>query len=204
MLEKENVGMDIKMKAPTKNEVKNDVNNSNKKNSNENEKKSIFEEKETVKIDKAKKTIKELEELMEKRIMLKNKKGSNGKDSVTTSIKEKLRDEKKEKENENGHENEECNSKNNSIIKRVKRDDYNFDLGYTVNMECMFKNGIRLNIPNVGGDDPFGNIFGLQRVGDENGRRIKDGSRNYDINRLSMNIFDSENGLQQSNENNRK
>ena len=52
----------------------------NKEKNNENEKKSIFEKGEKEKIDKAKKAIKELEMLMDKRIeMKKQKKGKNGK-----------------------------------------------------------------------------------------------------------------------------
>ena len=54
------------------------------------------------------------------------------------------------------------------------------------------KNGARLNIPNMVRDDPFENIFKLQRITDENGRCIKQGSKSHDINRLSQNIFDSD------------
>ena len=59
-------------------------------------------------------------------------------------------------------------------------------------MEHMYKNGVRLNIPGIMDDDPFANLTRLQRVTDENGQRIKYGSRNYNINELANNEVDSE------------
>ena len=193
ILQKENVGMNEKMQVPNQSQVKQDIKNmemKEKKNEN-NEKKNILENEEKVKIHKAKNAIKELEKLMDKRIMLKSKKkngqnsnrNGNENDTVTTAAVSKCI----VVEQDNGN-----NNNNRNDVKMKKTDEYNFDLGYTVNMEHMYKNGVRLNIPGIMDDDPFANLTRLQRVTDENGQRIKYGSRNYNINELANNEVDSE------------
>ena len=140
--------------------------------------------------DKAKSAIKELEKLMDKRIMLKSKRkkneqngSSNENDSVITTVASRSTAvEQKNNDNDN----------NRNDVKMKKKDEYNFDLGYTVNMEHMYRNGVRLNIPGTMDDDPFQSVTRLQRITDENGQRLRNGSKNYDIHELENNVVDSE------------
>ena len=69
-----------------------------------------------------------------------------------------------------------------------------FNLGYQLNKRCLMMNGKKLNIPNIRNANPFEKLMKRQRVKNEDGAILRDGSKNYGINSLNEHVEDSDSG----------
>ena len=191
MMSKENIGMNNNMKVPSIESVGNSAGKKGNENGGDkkdkNEKISIFERNEIEnKIDNAKKAAKELEMLIDKRIEMKKNKGKKGPMklneevdcSVLTSVNNEIKD------NDNKNENENKNNKNQNRG--------GFNLGYTINRQCLIMDGKKLNIPKMRQSNPFEKLIRRQRVSDGNGDIVRYGSRNYDKMKIGEHETDSD------------
>ena len=179
MMGKENIGINKQMKVPDVNSVKISVNKNEKeqigKEKEKNEKISIFENKIIEeKINNAKKAAMELEMLMDKRMEMKRNKEKKGK------MKQKEEEDcnvmtgknnEREKSKDNGNNNDHGNNRG-------------FNLGYSINRECLIMGGRKLNIPKMRQANPFEKLTKRQRVADSSGRIIRMGSMNYNKGKL--------------------
>ena len=75
-----------------------------------------------------------------------------------------------------------------------------FQLGYQLNRKCLMMNGKKLNIPNMRGVNPFEKLMKRQRVENEDGAILRDGSKNYAISNLNQHMQDSNSGSGDGNE----
>ena len=202
MMNKENVGCSEQMKVPSKGEVQVSIGiNKKKETGNKNdgkgkkEERSIFEENENGKISKAKNAIKELEMLMDRRIEMKKQKTGKNKrknkednGNENDSDCEVVTDERQNREKGNVVKNDE--NRNDNIPKNHN----GFQLGYQLNRQCLMMNGKKLNIPNIRSVNPFEKLMKRQRIKNEDGAILRDGSKNYGINSLNEHVEDSDSG----------
>ena len=198
MMKKENIGCSEQMKVPSIGSVKESIEKNKKKESSDkkekkekNEKKSIFEKNENEKISKAKKAVKELEMLMDKRVEMKKQK--KGKQQGMNKNKKKNKDSKKESEMKEENDCEVVTSaRQREKGKGSMYDSNRFGLGYQLNGQCLMMNGKQLNIPNMRNANPFENLINRQKVMNGDGAILRRGSKNYSISNLSEHVDDSE------------
>ena len=200
--------MSKQMKVPSIGSVKESMEKNKKKESGdkiekkeEKEKKSIFEKNENEKINKAKKAVKELEMLMDKRIEMKKQK--KGKQRGMNKNKNKKND--PEKESEMKEEND-CEVVTNERQREKEKGgmyvSIRFGLGYQLNEQCLMMNGKQLNILNMRKANPFENLIKRQKVMNGDGAILRRGSKNYSISNLSEHVDDSESERSGSESNN--
>ena len=69
-----------------------------------------------------------------------------------------------------------------------------FKLWYQLNKQCLMMNGKKLNIPNIRNANPFEKLMKRQRVKNEDGAILRDGSKNYGISNFNQHVEDSDSG----------